>query len=590
MYPKPKPEDEAIKKLKQLGLEPANKRCFDCGQRGPTYINVTIGSFVCSACGGLLRGITPPQRIKSVSMASFSSVEIQLIEQRGNEVCANIWLGKWNKADRPTFDQNTDNGRRDFLGDKYEKKLWYVDPSQAAPKTGYSEAGKSLKQIASKQSPSPISVARSRGSSITSLKTPPQVKGPPITVGGMVRSVSLPSQSLQEHQPSPQLLQKQVSPPRFPQNPTPQNVNQPQLLHQQPQHQQLQNQQQQQLQYQQNPPPLPPKASDNGFRSESLISSSPASTLQNFANFDAFGLSSSSVTASVQSVTTSFPVPETILVQPVSLNHLVPVLVPGVSIQSSNQQIIPETGQNDRYAALADLDSTLRSLSFNPDINTSLENPNKVENQPTQPVSQTSNNPFVTGSWGSTTVAQQGHGGVSMVNTSSIMSTGQSQGTPSQFSNFPPTDFPAANSVGQPFGGQNQNQFNMQANHLNNTSQQQAQFVSQLNPFQPQQLFVSQPNQFVTQQPFTSQPNILAAQQQFVQEPSQFAMQQQYVTQHNQFAAQQQFASHASQFIPQQQFVTQSNQFNSQQQVVTQRFATQMMSAQVAPNPTNPFS
>ena len=54
MYPKRKPEDESVTKLKKLGLEPANKRCFDCGQRGPTYINVTIGSFVCSTCGGLL--------------------------------------------------------------------------------------------------------------------------------------------------------------------------------------------------------------------------------------------------------------------------------------------------------------------------------------------------------------------------------------------------------------------------------------------------------------------------------------------------------------------------------------------------------
>jgi len=37
----------------QLSL-PANKYCFDCHQRGPTYVNVTIGSFVCTSCSGLL--------------------------------------------------------------------------------------------------------------------------------------------------------------------------------------------------------------------------------------------------------------------------------------------------------------------------------------------------------------------------------------------------------------------------------------------------------------------------------------------------------------------------------------------------------
>ena len=35
---------------------PANKKCFDCEQRGPTYLNMTIGSFVCTKCSGMLRG------------------------------------------------------------------------------------------------------------------------------------------------------------------------------------------------------------------------------------------------------------------------------------------------------------------------------------------------------------------------------------------------------------------------------------------------------------------------------------------------------------------------------------------------------
>ena len=60
-----------------------NKLCFECRQRGPTYVDVTIGSFVCSKCSGVLRGITPPHRIKSISMSSFSTEEVESIRTRG---------------------------------------------------------------------------------------------------------------------------------------------------------------------------------------------------------------------------------------------------------------------------------------------------------------------------------------------------------------------------------------------------------------------------------------------------------------------------------------------------------------------------
>ncbi|XP_063681965.1 uncharacterized protein LOC134816893 [Bolinopsis microptera] len=66
------------------------------------------------------RGIAPPQRIKSVSKATFTATEVTLVEQRGNEVCKSIWLGKWEKADAPTFDKTSETGRRDFLCDKVD--------------------------------------------------------------------------------------------------------------------------------------------------------------------------------------------------------------------------------------------------------------------------------------------------------------------------------------------------------------------------------------------------------------------------------------------------------------------------------------
>lgn len=47
-------DEKNLKILRELVSLPENKHCFDCHQRGPTYVNVTIGSFVCTTCSGML--------------------------------------------------------------------------------------------------------------------------------------------------------------------------------------------------------------------------------------------------------------------------------------------------------------------------------------------------------------------------------------------------------------------------------------------------------------------------------------------------------------------------------------------------------
>ena len=42
----------AIRDIQASCLE--NKKCFECQQRGPTYVDMTIGSFVCTKCSGML--------------------------------------------------------------------------------------------------------------------------------------------------------------------------------------------------------------------------------------------------------------------------------------------------------------------------------------------------------------------------------------------------------------------------------------------------------------------------------------------------------------------------------------------------------
>merc|ERR1712051_157998 len=59
---------------------------------------MTIGSFVCTKCSGMLRGITPPHRIKSMSMSSFSAEEVSFLKSRGNVWCSKVWMGLYDKG------------------------------------------------------------------------------------------------------------------------------------------------------------------------------------------------------------------------------------------------------------------------------------------------------------------------------------------------------------------------------------------------------------------------------------------------------------------------------------------------------------
>ncbi|GAA6077994.1 arf-GAP domain and FG repeat-containing protein 1b isoform X1 [Tachysurus ichikawai] len=51
---KRKQEEKHLQLLREMTSGAANRKCFDCEQRGPTYVNMTVGSFVCTTCSGIL--------------------------------------------------------------------------------------------------------------------------------------------------------------------------------------------------------------------------------------------------------------------------------------------------------------------------------------------------------------------------------------------------------------------------------------------------------------------------------------------------------------------------------------------------------
>uniref|UniRef100_A0A8C3WX45 ArfGAP with FG repeats 2 n=1 Tax=Catagonus wagneri TaxID=51154 RepID=A0A8C3WX45_9CETA len=120
------------RRVRELGgcSQAGNRHCFECAQRGVTYVDITVGSFVCTTCSGLLRGLNPPHRVKSISMTTFTEPEVVFLQSRGNEVCRKIWLGLFDARTSLIPDSRDPQKVKEFLQEKYEKKRWYVPPDQ----------------------------------------------------------------------------------------------------------------------------------------------------------------------------------------------------------------------------------------------------------------------------------------------------------------------------------------------------------------------------------------------------------------------------------------------------------------------------
>ncbi|XP_041660046.1 arf-GAP domain and FG repeat-containing protein 1b isoform X3 [Cheilinus undulatus] len=153
---KRKQEETHLKMLREMTSLPANRKCFDCDQRGPTYVNMTVGSFVCTTCSGILRGLNPPHRVKSISMTTFTHQEIEFLQKHSNEVCKHIWLGLYDDRTSVVPDFREPQKVKEFLQEKYEKKRWYVPPDQARVNVQASVSGSSASSTGSTPEVQPL--------------------------------------------------------------------------------------------------------------------------------------------------------------------------------------------------------------------------------------------------------------------------------------------------------------------------------------------------------------------------------------------------------------------------------------------------
>ncbi|CAD6190502.1 unnamed protein product [Caenorhabditis auriculariae] len=132
MAQKRKAEEKNINTIKELAHLPENKKCCECGQIGPTYVDLTVLSFCCTSCSGLLRGLNPPHRVKSINMSTFSNEEVEKLRSGGNEENHKTWMKSYTG---PKMSSLKKSDVQDYLIKKYEKKSWYASPSATAAST-----------------------------------------------------------------------------------------------------------------------------------------------------------------------------------------------------------------------------------------------------------------------------------------------------------------------------------------------------------------------------------------------------------------------------------------------------------------------
>ncbi|KAL3825142.1 hypothetical protein ACJIZ3_021171 [Penstemon smallii] len=88
-----KEEQKNEKIIRNLLKLPENRKCINCNSLGPQYVCTNFSTFVCTTCSGIHREFT--HRVKSVSMAKFTSQEVSALQGGGNASAREIYLKEW---------------------------------------------------------------------------------------------------------------------------------------------------------------------------------------------------------------------------------------------------------------------------------------------------------------------------------------------------------------------------------------------------------------------------------------------------------------------------------------------------------------
>ncbi|XP_054778339.1 probable ADP-ribosylation factor GTPase-activating protein AGD14 isoform X2 [Prosopis cineraria] len=111
-----------------------NRRCINCGSLGPQYVCTNFWTFVCTNCSGIHREFT--HRVKSISMAKFTSQEASALQEGGNQRAKEIYFKEWDPHRHSLPDSSNIDKLRDFIKHVYVDRRFSGERTHDKPPRG----------------------------------------------------------------------------------------------------------------------------------------------------------------------------------------------------------------------------------------------------------------------------------------------------------------------------------------------------------------------------------------------------------------------------------------------------------------------
>ncbi|XP_042003440.1 probable ADP-ribosylation factor GTPase-activating protein AGD14 isoform X2 [Salvia splendens] len=110
---------------------PPNRRCINCNSLAPQYVCTNFWTFICMPCSGVHREFT--HRVKSVSMAKFTSQEVDELQKGGNQRAREIFLKAWDPQSQRLPDNSNPDRVREFIKHVYVDKRYAIEKMPDKP-------------------------------------------------------------------------------------------------------------------------------------------------------------------------------------------------------------------------------------------------------------------------------------------------------------------------------------------------------------------------------------------------------------------------------------------------------------------------
>ncbi|XP_010904972.1 probable ADP-ribosylation factor GTPase-activating protein AGD14 [Elaeis guineensis] len=124
-------EERNEKIIRGLLKLPPNRKCINCGSLGPQYVCTTFWTFVCMTCSGIHREFT--HRVKSVSLAKFTTQEVEALQKGGNQRAREMFLKDWDSQQMRLPDSSNVDRIREFIKNVYVDKKYARGRSSDKP-------------------------------------------------------------------------------------------------------------------------------------------------------------------------------------------------------------------------------------------------------------------------------------------------------------------------------------------------------------------------------------------------------------------------------------------------------------------------